>query len=181
MAKLVLVLGGVRSGKSRWAEHLASRSPPVTYLATAQAGDEEMAQRIAQHRRRRPPDWRTVEEPWDLARTVADLLTPSAGPVPGSVLIECLTLWLSNQMLGLVGVPARDNPAILGELNALVEAVGCGVGQVIVVSNEAGWGLTPPNALARRFGDLLGEANQLLAAHADDVFACLAGIPVRIK
>jgi adenosylcobinamide kinase/adenosylcobinamide-phosphate guanylyltransferase len=168
MAQLTLVLGGVRSGKSRWAEQLTERHSPVTYLATAQAGDAEMAARIAAHRQRRPPSWRTVEEPWQVAAVVAR-------QDEGCLLLECVPLWLTNRLAVCTDVQIR------AEVADLVEAVGRAAGRVIVVSNETGCGIMPDNALARRFGDLLGEANQQLAAAAQDVYWCVAGIPVCIK
>jgi adenosylcobinamide kinase / adenosylcobinamide-phosphate guanylyltransferase len=168
MARLTLVLGGVRSGKSRWAERLAERNAPVTYLATAQAGDAEMAARIAAHRERRPASWRTIEEPWDVAAVVAR-------HGEGCLLLECVPLWLTNRLGGCTDAMIRSQVA------ELIEAVGRAAGRVIAVSNETGCGIMPVNALARRFGDLLGEANQHLAAAAADVCWCVAGIPVCIK
>jgi adenosylcobinamide kinase/adenosylcobinamide-phosphate guanylyltransferase len=182
MAALTLVIGGVRSGKSRFAEGLALAHPRVTYLATARAEDAEMAGRIAVHRQRRArqaPAWRTVEEPWDLAGALA-AARDSEGPAPW-VLVECLPLWLTSLLLGLPGRPALDDAAVAGRVDAVLEVIRAGAGGVIVVSSEVGCGLLPANALARRFGDLLGEANQRLAAAADEVYVCLAGIPVRLK
>jgi adenosylcobinamide kinase/adenosylcobinamide-phosphate guanylyltransferase len=174
MATLTLILGGVRSGKSRFAERLATERPPVTYLATAQAGDAEMARRIVEHRRRRPADWRTVEEPWDVAGVVARQDS-------GCLLLECLSLWLTNLILGLPDRPALDDACVRSEVERLIAAFGTAPGRVVVVSNEVGCGVMPVNALARRFGDLLGEVNQRLALVADEVYWCVAGIPVRIK
>lgn len=174
MAAMTLVLGGVRSGKSRWAEQLAALHPPVTYLATAQAGDAEMAQRIAVHRQRRAvltPPWRTVEEPFDIAAVVA------AQPAGGCLLIEDLGLWLTNL---LVGRECADE-AVAREVGRFLDALVQCPGRVIVVSQEVGLGIVPINALARRFGDLLGTLNQRLAAVAQEVCLCVAGIPVRIK
>ncbi len=175
MAQLTLVVGGVRSGKSRLAERLAAGRPPVTYLATARPDDAEMARRIAEHQDRRPADWKLIEEPWDLSRTVA---THAPG---GCLLLECLPLWLTNCLVGLPGRAPRDDAAILAEIDELAE-VGREVnGWVVVVSSEVGCGILPANALARRFADLLGEANQRLAAVAADVYVCVAGIPMRVK
>jgi len=174
MAQLTLVLGGVRSGKSRCAERLAAHGPPVTYLATAQAGDEEMARRIAAHRQRRPPEWRTFEEPRQVAAVVAS-------HAEGTLLVECLPLWLTNLLVGADDQAGRGDDAFREELEGLLRAVQRAGGRIIVVSSEVGSGLMPANALARRFGDLLGEANQRLAATASEVFWCVAGIPVRIK
>lgn len=178
MPRRTLVLGGVRCGKSRFAEELAFGEAPVTYLATAQVGDGEMAARIDRHRRRREgyrPAWRTVEEPWNLAAALA------AQPPRGCLLVECVSLWLTNRLVGLPGQGPRDDEIIRADLADLARAVRESTGRVIVVSNEAGCGILPANVLARRFADLLGEANQCLAAAVDEVFWCVAGIPVRIK
>jgi adenosylcobinamide kinase/adenosylcobinamide-phosphate guanylyltransferase len=175
MGRLTLVLGGVRSGKSRLAEELAAASPPVVYLATALAGDAEMAKRIARHRQRRPTEWRTVEESWDVVAAVMEHLRD------GCVVLECLTLWLTNLMLGLPQHPAREDADILREVDALIGAAQASGGRLIVVSNEVGCGIIPANELGRRFADVLGEANQRLASAADEVFACWAGIPHKLK
>jgi adenosylcobinamide kinase/adenosylcobinamide-phosphate guanylyltransferase len=172
---LTLVIGGVRSGKSRLAEQLAAARPPVTYIATALAGDAEMARRIALHRQRRPAEWKTVEEPWDVVQAV------TTHAMPGSVLVECLPLWLTNLLEGLPGRAAMAEAAIVSEVEALIRAAETAPGRVIVVSNEVGCGVMPVNELARRFGDLLGEANQQLAAGANEVYGCLAGISLRLK
>jgi adenosylcobinamide kinase/adenosylcobinamide-phosphate guanylyltransferase len=175
MARLTLILGGLRSGKSRLAEEMAAAAPPVTYLATALACDPEMAERIARHRHRRSPDWRTVEEPWNVVSVVAEHVKD------GCVVLECLTLWLTNLMVGLPQRPAREHADILAEIDALIGATQAGAGRLIVVSNEVGCGVIPANDLGRRFVDVLGEANQKLAIAADEVFACWAGIPHRLK
>jgi adenosylcobinamide kinase/adenosylcobinamide-phosphate guanylyltransferase len=175
MAQLTLVLGGVRSGKSQLAESLAARQPPVTYLATATIADDDMGRRIAAHRRRRPTDWHTVEEPWDVVRAVAD------HSAAGCVLVECVPLWLTNLVLGLAGRGPRDDQGILAEVDALAAAARDAPAWVVVVTSEVGLGLMPPDPLARRFGDLLGEANQRLAAAAAEVYACVAGIGLRLK
>ena len=175
MARLTLIVGGVRSGKSRLAEELAAANPPVIYLATALAGDAEMAERIARHRHRRSPDWRTVEEPWDVVAAVREHLRD------GCVVLECLKLWLTNLMLGLPQHPALGEAGIRGEVDALIGIAKSGSGRLIVVSNEVGCGIMPANELSRRFADALGEANQRLASAADEVFACWAGIPHQLK
>jgi adenosylcobinamide kinase/adenosylcobinamide-phosphate guanylyltransferase len=174
VGELALVLGGIRSGKSRWAERLAAARPPVTYLATAQAGDEEIARRIAEHKNRRPADWRTIEEPWDLPGVVRRHRD-------GTLLIECLTLWLTNLLVGISGQPALDDNRIRAVVDDLLTAVRETSGRIIVVSSEVGSGIVPENALARRFADLLGETNRRLAAAASEVYLCVAGIPVPIK
>jgi adenosylcobinamide kinase/adenosylcobinamide-phosphate guanylyltransferase len=180
MAQLTLIVGGARSGKSRFAEQLAAAAPPVTYLATACAwpDDAEMAERLARHRRRREtftPPWRTVEEPWRVAEAVAE------HGRAGCVLVECVTLWVSNLLLGLPGRPGLSDEETLTAITALAEAGRQTPARVVVVSNEVGCGIVPENALARRFCDVLGEANQRLAAAAAEVYGCLAGIPLRWK
>jgi adenosylcobinamide kinase/adenosylcobinamide-phosphate guanylyltransferase len=174
MARVTLVVGGVRSGKSRHAEQLAAAAPPVTYLATAQAGDDEMFRRIAEHRRRRPEAWRTIEEPWDVAGVVRQ-------HTEGSLLIDCLSLWLTNLLVGKADFVVRDSAEVLEHVEELSGAITQARGRIIVVSSEVGCGIVPVAEVARRFADLLGEANQRLAALAQEVYWCVAGIPVRIK
>lgn len=178
MAELTLVLGGMRSGKSRFAEELARASPSVTYLATAVPGDAEMSRRIALHQERRAryrPAWQCVEEPWHVVEAVR------AHALGGCLVLECLTLWISNLLLGLSGGSGLLDEEILARVDALAEVSRTVAGRVIIVSNEVGCGIIPDNALARRFGDLLGEANQRVAAAAVEVHVCMAGIPWRIK
>ena len=169
MAAHVLVVGGQRSGKSRYAERLAaaSRSAPV-YLAVATAGDSEMAARIAAHRGRRESRWRTIEEPLEIAAVLARELSPDT-----VVLVECLTLWLSN----LMGA-ARDIDAAT---DGLIDALGRAGGPVVLVSNEVGSGIMPDNALARRYADALGLLNQRVAAVATQVVLVTAGQPLILK
>ncbi|MDR6951614.1 adenosylcobinamide kinase/adenosylcobinamide-phosphate guanylyltransferase [Ancylobacter sp. 3268] len=163
-----LVLGGARSGKSSHAEALVQRAPaPWYYVATAQAYDAEMEERIAQHRARRGEGWVTLDAPHDLAGALGAL--PSGAPV----LIDCLTLWLSNRMLA--AADADLDSAIL-EAELLAHD-----GPVVAVSNEVGLGIVPDNALARRFRDAQGRLNQRLAALADEVVLVVAGIPVKVK
>jgi adenosylcobinamide kinase/adenosylcobinamide-phosphate guanylyltransferase len=178
VAQLTLVLGGVRSGKSRFAEELARAAPPVTYLATAVPGDAEMARRIARHQERRGqyrPPWRCIEEPWNVVEAIR------AHALSGCVLLECLTLWVSNLLLGSPERGGLSDAEILAKADALAEISRAVPGRVIVVSNEVGCGIIPENALAQRYGDLLGETNQRLAAAAVEVYVCMAGIPLRIK
>ena len=169
MAGPILVLGGQRSGKSRFAEGLIARSglAPV-YLATATAGDGEMTERIARHRDRRGDGWRTVEEPLDLAGALAR----EAGDGK-AVLVECLTLWLAN----LMGAD-RDLDA---ETAILVAALAAAKGPVVLVSNEVGGGIVPDNALARRYADALGTINQRVAEAAERVVLVAAGQPLLLK
>jgi adenosylcobinamide kinase/adenosylcobinamide-phosphate guanylyltransferase len=163
-----LILGGARSGKSRYAERLVENAASRgTYCATAEAGDAEMAARIAAHRARRGPFWRTVEAPLALASTIA-----AAGP-EGPVLVDCLTLWLSNLLMA-----GRQPDAEAGVLcRALHEAVG----PVVLVSNEVGMGLVPETPLGRHFRDAAGRLNQEIAALADRVVFIAAGLPLVLK
>ena len=163
----ILVLGGARSGKSRFAESLAvGFAGEKIYIATAQPGDEEMAARIAAHRGRRGPEWSTVEAPVELV----EALEKAAGNV---VLIDCVTLWVSNLLLA----GAEVAPSI----ERLAEALRAQAGTVVVVSNEVGLGIVPDNALARRFRDDAGLANQRLAQACDEVVLVAAGLPLKLK
>ena len=169
LPRLTLVIGGARSGKSRYAEGLVTACPaPWIYVATAQAFDEEMAARIAQHRERRADGWTTIETTIDLA----DVVT-AQGSSGAPVLIDCLTLWLSNVMLG-----GKDVEAACREL---VDALTAATGPVIAVSNEVGLGIVPDNALARSFRDAQGRLNQDIAACADSVILMAAGLPLTLK
>ena len=178
MGETILVLGGARSGKSRLAERLASEREPVTYVATATVvpDDPEMAARVGRHRVDRAAAWTTREAPRDLA----DLL-PTLTVLEGSVLIDCVTLWVTNLMLGLGGGPALADEAILREVDRGAGAALGGEARVIWVSNEVGSGGVPANPLARRFNDLQGLANQRLAAACDAVHLCVAGLSLRLK
>lgn len=165
---LTFVLGGARSGKSVHAEALIEMHPaPWHYIATAQVFDDEMAERIALHRHRRGGDWRTVEAPHDLA----DALNATADGTP--VLVDCLTLWLSNRMLAEADVER--------ECSQLAETLSRPRGPWVVVSNEVGLGIIPDNALARRFRDEAGWLNQKIAAAADEVVLMVAGMPMKVK
>ena len=166
---VTLVLGGAASGKSRYAETLCERAAGERiYLATAEAGDAEMAERIRRHRARRGAGWRTVEVPLEL--TAALGANAAAG---AAVLVDCLTLWLAN----LLGA-GRDAAA---ETEALVAALPRLRGPVVFVANEVGLGIVPENALARRFRDCAGELNLRLAAAADAVAFMAAGLPLHLK
>ncbi len=165
--ELALVLGGARSGKSRFAEGLLARhAPPLRYVATAEAGDAEMVTRIAAHKARRGTDWMTLEAPRDLAGALAEQADRPA-------LVDCLTLWLSNLMLA--------DAAIDAEIARLEQALEQARAPVVLVANEVGSGIVPDNALARRFRDLQGQLNQRLAARADRVVLVVAGLPLFVK
>ncbi|MER9756793.1 bifunctional adenosylcobinamide kinase/adenosylcobinamide-phosphate guanylyltransferase [Mesorhizobium sp. M0166] len=165
---LTLVIGGGRSGKSAHAERLVTACPaPWSYIATAQAYDEEMRQRIALHRSRRGAGWTTIDAPLDLAGAIGAL--PDGQPV----LIDCLTLWLTNHMLADHDVEA--------ECRRLADVLSRPRGPWFVVSNEVGQGIVPDNALARRFRDAAGRLNQDVAAVADSVLLMVAGLPLKVK
>ncbi|MFZ3235842.1 MAG: bifunctional adenosylcobinamide kinase/adenosylcobinamide-phosphate guanylyltransferase [Stellaceae bacterium] len=164
-----LVLGGARSGKSRYAERLVEEAADcATYCATATPGDAEMAARIAAHRARRGPFWRTVEEPLRLAAVVAAEARPER-----PLLVDCLTLWLSNLMLS--GRNVDD------EVAALAAALRLAAGPVVLVANEVGMGLVPETPLGREFRDAAGRLNQEVAALADRVVFVAAGLPLVLK
>ncbi|WP_176083899.1 bifunctional adenosylcobinamide kinase/adenosylcobinamide-phosphate guanylyltransferase [Martelella sp. HB161492] len=169
-ARTVFILGGARSGKSRLAESWASaRAGQHHYIATAEAGDAEMAARIARHRSMRGSFWQTHEAPFALVDVLADL---SQGEAP-VVLVDCLTLWLSNLLLA-----DRDIAAEGRRLAAFVETC---TYPLFIVSNEVGQGIVPDNALARRFRDEAGFLNQAIAAVSGSVFFVAAGLPLKLK
>ncbi len=166
--RLSFVLGGARSGKSAYAERLVTALPPPwIYIATARALDDEMTARIAAHRASRSAGWQTLEEPESLTATLASL--PAGRPV----LVDCLTLWLSNRLLACADL-SRDAEA----LGAVLAAPR---GPWVVVSNEVGLSIVPDNPLARRFRDAAGRLNQRVAACAHSVEFMVAGLPVRVK
>ncbi len=165
---VILITGGARSGKSLYAEGRALALPGVPhYIATAEAGDDEMAARIALHRARRGPDWQMREAPLDLPEALE--VTDGAGPR----LVDCLTLWLSNLMFTDVNVQAAAA--------RLCDVARGQVSPVIFVTNEVGMGIVPENALARRFRDEAGRLNQEIAALADEVQLVVSGYPLRVK
>jgi len=167
--RLTLVLGGAASGKSAFAERLvlAHRGATPVYIATAQAFDAEMTDKIAQHRRQRGANWRTLEHPLDAAAALGSLGADAA------VLLDCATLWLSNQMLADADLAA--------ETDRLLAALASCAAPVVVVSNEVGQGIVPDNALARRFRNAQGRLNQRLAAAAGQVVLLVAGLPMVLK
>jgi adenosylcobinamide kinase/adenosylcobinamide-phosphate guanylyltransferase len=165
--KLTLVLGGARSGKSRYAEGLITALPPPwTYIATAEAGDDEMAARIAGHRARRGTQWHIVEA----SRALVQALS-ACGAEP--VLVDCLTLWLSNLMLAEADIGA--------ETVQLEQVLAAANGPRVLVANEVGSGIVPSTALGRRFRDQQGLLNQRIAACAERVILTVAGLPLALK
>lgn len=166
-----LFLGGVRSGKSRLAEAAASATHcAVTYIATAQPLDEEMHTRIARHRARRPDHWRLVEAPLALANAIRE------NDAPGHcLLVDCLTLWLSNLLLDETTIGAQS------EIDKLLNQLPTLSGGIVFVSSEIGLGVMPANALARRYADQLGELNQSIAHCCERVTLVIAGLPYALK
>lgn len=177
-----LVFGGARSGKSAYAEQLAATTgKEVVYIATAAAGDDEMSARIAQHRAQRPQHWHTVEEPVALAAALASWRAPQR-----LVLVDCLTLWLSNLMfsdgtqypdVGTIELPARFHE----QRAALLDELAADRGDVVLVSNEVGMGIVPWGAVSRSYADEAGRLNQSVAAVCDRVAFVAAGLPLMLK
>jgi len=166
-----LVLGGARSGKSRFAQQLALDSNlPVVYLATATASDSEMAARIEHHQQNRPAEWRLRECPLELIETLRDESRHSQ-----TILVDCLTLWLNNQ---LFNNPQQD---FLALFNQLLDAIRTSNSKIIFVANEVGLGIIPLGEITRQFVDEAGRLNQLLAQQADKVFFIAAGLPLCLK
>lgn len=173
MSKIVLFTGGARSGKSHRAEQYAARlSENVLFVATAEARDDEMRERIELHRRRRAAGWRTLEQPLAAAAALSVLETGSV------VLLDCLALLVSNLLLANEQDPA---PAIEAEIAQLVAAANQHALTLIVVTNEVGMGIVPAYPLGRVYRDLLGRANQRIAAAAAEVYLCVCGIPVDLR
>lgn len=185
--RLVLLLGGARSGKSAYGETLAARlagdaAAPVTYIATATAGDDEMRERIARHRASRPAHWRTIEEPLNPAAA----LCANTSPV---VLLDCVTLLVANLLLDGASEGDFETPHFASEAEARVDrAIGDLLdawrdhpATLILISNEVGMGLAPPYPLGRVYRDCLGRVNARLAAVADAVLLLVAGLPIELK
>ena len=167
-ASLTFVLGGARSGKSRYAEEVLGRyAGPLTYIATAQALDDEMRERIVHHRTRRDSRWKTVEAPLDLVEALRACVSEQP------VLLDCLTLWLTNVMLAGRNIEA--------ESARLVDVLANPRGPWVVVSNEVGMGIVPDNRMAREFRDHAGRLNQMVAQSADRVLFMVAGLPITVK
>ncbi|PKR87513.1 bifunctional adenosylcobinamide kinase/adenosylcobinamide-phosphate guanylyltransferase [Pleomorphomonas diazotrophica] len=170
MAPIIFVLGGARSGKSRFAEERARgfAATERIYIATAECRDEEMESRIALHRARRGDDWRTIEAPHRLAEALSTEARDDR-----AILVDCLTLWLTNCLLADADLDAEGD--------RLAAALVAADGPIVLVSNEVGLSIVPENALARRFRDEAGRLNQKIAALADEAWFVAAGLPLRLK
>jgi adenosylcobinamide kinase/adenosylcobinamide-phosphate guanylyltransferase len=181
---LILVTGGARAGKSTFAERLAIQrggEKGICYLATAEAGDDEMRARIAAHRAARPAGWRTIEVPRGVGAALRSLTLPAR---PDVVLLDCLTLLVSNVLLAQTEQGnsfEKAWPAVEAEINDLIEFAEQSAGTTIIVTNEVGWGIVPMHRVARIYQDLLGRANQRLASSAEFVYLVVSGIPLEIK
>lgn len=166
-----LVLGGVRSGKSAFAqEQVAASGKPVCYVATSQVWDDDMADRVRLHKDNRPSEWQLIEEPFALASVLHSLNSPDQ-----AVIVECFTLWMTNLLC------LEDEARLQEEKQALLKAVAAFEGDLVLVSSEVGLGIMPMNALARRFGDEAGAMNQALAKLTDRVTFVAAGLPLPLK
>ena len=169
--KIVLITGGARSGKSRFAQELAMHEGrDVVFIATAAVRDKEMEQRVQRHRRSRPPQWKTVEEEVNLVGAIEALARE-----PKTLIIDCITLWLSNLM-----EQGHEDEKICQEARRLGEILQRSPHSVILVTNEVGSGIVPENNLARRFRDLAGEVNQILASSAQECYLMVFGRPMKI-
>lgn len=163
---ITLITGGARSGKTRYALDGSGEPEDRTYIATAELLDDEMRQRAERHQRERGNRWRTIEEPFDIAPRIAEL--------KGVVVVDCLTMWLSNWML-------RDEPQLETQIEKLRSAIRSAVCDVRAITNEVGYSIVPDNPLARRFRDWSGIMNQRVADVADSVYVMVCGIPTRVK
>ena len=170
--KVVVITGGARSGKSRFAQELArSGGEDVVFIATAAVRDEEMRKRIEGHRRARPPQWVTIEEEIDLVGAIE-----TRGGEPKTIIIDCITLWLSNLI-----ERGDEDERIRQQANRFNESLQRSPHCIILVTNEVGSGIVPDNPLARRFRDLAGEVNQILASSAQELYLMAAGVPLRLE
>jgi adenosylcobinamide kinase/adenosylcobinamide-phosphate guanylyltransferase len=177
--KSTLITGGARSGKSRLAQELARKAGgPVLFVATAEAGDEEMKRRIEAHRKNRPTDWTTIEVTIHIGRNI----TRNIGQAK-AVIIDCVTLLINNIFQQHQG--AKDDlileKAVEAEIKELIKCVERSKARFIIVTNEVGLGIVPGDGVSRLYRDLLGKANQMLADHADEVILIVAGIPITLK
>jgi adenosylcobinamide kinase/adenosylcobinamide-phosphate guanylyltransferase len=177
MSQTVFITGGARSGKSDFAEKLACGfGDQLCYLATAQTLDSEMTERVRRHRERRGEEWLTIEEPINLPQALA-----RCDGRYQAVLVDCITLWLSNLLLGYEQSGGDIEERILGDVQLLITTLHGMLTPVIIVSNELGMGIVPENSLARLFRDVAGKANQALAAAANEAHVVISGIPLKLK
>jgi len=177
MAQTIFITGGARSGKSFFAEKRALQfGAPLGYLATSQALDDEMNERVVKHRERRGTEWSTIEEPVNLPQALAD-----CDGEYRAILVDCVTLWLSNLLFKYEDVPETVEERIKDDVQQLIRTLNKMITPVILVSNEVGMGIVPDNRLARLFRDIAGTANQALAAAADEVHVVISGIPLKLK
>jgi adenosylcobinamide kinase / adenosylcobinamide-phosphate guanylyltransferase len=179
MGKIVLVVGGARSGKSSFAErYVASKGKKIAYIATAQVYDEEMEYRVKLHKTRRPSAWKTYESPYRAERAIVE-----AAKEHDMILFDCITLYLSNLLCkenAAIDL-AKDSKEVFAAFQQIVQAAKDANCTIVFVSNEVGAGIVPENALAREYRDLAGLVNQMIAREAEDVFLVTCGIPVNIK
>jgi adenosylcobinamide kinase / adenosylcobinamide-phosphate guanylyltransferase len=180
MGKIALIMGGVRSGKSRFAQDLAQKlgGDAVLFVATAEAGDGEMSRRIRIHQSTRPATWQTLEAPYRVGEALRH-----QSPLIATVLIDCLTLLVSNVLLACPEPIDADQAerAVNAEIDALLAACQERTGHVVIVSSEVGLGVVPESRLGRLYRDLLGWANQRVAARAESTYLLVAGLPVELK
>jgi len=179
----ILVIGGARSGKSSFAQELASkRGGPVLFVATAEAKDEEMRRRIAAHKKSRPPLWNTIESP----TLVGSQIEKNIGQAR-VVIVDCVTLLVNNVLCQHMNEADEEMDAevieqeVTDEITKLIDCMNNSEASFIVVANEVGTGLVPASAMARLFRDLLGKANQMLGQHVDRVYLMVAGLPLQVK
>ena len=173
--ELVVVLGGARAGKSDFAQELAQSGDRALFVATAEARDDDMARRIADHRARRPLGWDTLEEPVHLVDAIAPVVERY-----DMALLDCLTLWVSNHMLIDEGAPEVES-RILDATERLLQLYEGGSAGWVVVSNEVGMGVVPPTPSGRDFRDILGRVNRMVASRADRVYLMVAGLALELK
>jgi adenosylcobinamide kinase/adenosylcobinamide-phosphate guanylyltransferase len=177
MSKTIFITGGTRSGKSRFAEQIASDfSAPHCYLATAQALDDEMGERINKHQQRRGDTWHTIEEPLHLTQSLA-----VNDGIYSVILIDCLTLWLSNLVLLYEDLGEETERRLMDDVHRLAATLRGMATPVIIVSNEVGMGIVPEHRLGRLFRDIAGQANQIMAASVSEAWLVASGIPLRLK
>ncbi len=179
LGKIVLVTGGARSGKSRFAEeYAAEHGKHVAYIATAQIYDEEMAYRVKLHQKRRPEEWRTFEAPFHAERIIRE-----AGKEHDMILFDCLTIYLSNLICGMDSLDEfdRNYQAVRESIRLLTDQALANEGTTVFVTNEVGAGIVPENRLSREYRDLAGIANQQMAQAAEEVYLLVCGLPVTVK